>query len=202
MYPEPIKNLINIFLRFPTVGKKTATRFSLYLLSSSSEEIDQLIAGLEKLKTSVHTCNFCYRSLEKDKTLCSVCSDNSREPILAVVERETDLISLEKTNKYKGYYFILGGNVSPLKKKNLKKIRIRELKERIEKPEKFGPKKIEEVIIATNPTTEGEATGLFLERNLKDLNIKITKLAKGLPMGGELEYADEETLSSALEGRK
>ena len=202
MYPDPIQNLIDIFVRFPTVGKKTATRFAFHLLNTSDGEIDRLTKELQKLKSSVHNCKFCYRSLESDKDLCSICDDKSRKPILAIVERETDLISLEKTNKYKGYYFILGGNVSPLRKKDLKKVRAKELKARVQSPESFGVKKIEEVIIATNPTTEGEATGLFIERVLEDLEIKITKLAKGLPVGGELEYADEDTLGSALEGRK
>ena len=202
MYPKPIQNLINSFLSFPTVGKKTATRFAFHLLNSSDRDIDQLITSLKDLKSSVHTCKFCYRSLETDKELCSICSDKSRKPILAIVERETDLISLEKTNQYKGYYFILGGNVSPLRKKDLKEVRAKELKARVEAPESFGVKELNEVIIATNPTTEGEATGLFIERVLEGKNIKVTKLAKGLPVGGELEYADEDTLSSALEGRK
>ncbi len=202
MYPEPIRNLINIFLRFPTVGRKTATRFAFYLLNLETEEINKLIKELQELKKSVHTCNFCYRSLEKEKELCSICSDKSRQPLLAVVERETDLMSIENTKQYKGYYFILGGNISPLRKKDIKKIRGNELKKRVLDSKSFGIKKIKEIIIATNPTTEGEATGLFLERLLKDTNIKTTKLAKGLPFGGELEYADEDTLSSALEGRK
>ncbi len=202
MYPKPIQNLISIFLRFPTVGRKTATRFAFHLLNSDPEEIDRLINELHTLKSSVHTCSFCYRSLEKEKDLCSVCEDKSREPILAVVERETDLISIEKTKEYKGYYFILGGNISPLKKDDLKKIRAKELKSRVENPKKYEMKKIKEVILATNPTTEGEATALFLERVLEGGSVKITKLAKGLPVGGELEYADEDTLSSALRGRK
>ncbi len=202
MYPKPIKNLIDIFLRFPTVGRKTATRFAFHLLNTDSSEIDRLIKELKQLKSSVHTCQFCYRSLEKERDLCSICDDKSREPILAIVERETDLISLEKTNQYKGYYFILGGNVSPLRKKDLKKVRAKDLKRRIEAPESFGVKEIKEVIIATNPTTEGEATGLFLKRVLDKFDLKITKLAKGLPVGGELEYADEDTLTSALKGRK
>lgn len=202
MYPEPIQNLINIFLRFPTVGRKTATRFAFHLLRLEAEEINILIKELQELKKSVHTCQFCYRSLEKEKDLCSICSDKSREPILAIVERETDLISIENTKQYKGYYFILGGNISPLRKEDTKKIRGKELQKRINDSKYFGIKKIKEIIIATNPTTEGEATGLFIERLLKDNKIKITKLAKGLPFGGELEYADEDTLSSALKGRK
>ncbi len=202
MYPEPIESLIKLFASFPTVGKRTATRFALYLLNSSNEEINKLIKQLENLKKSVHNCNFCYRSLKKEREFCSICSNKSRKPILAVVEKEPDLISLEKTKKYEGYYFILGNNISPLKKENLKKVRAKELKDRIEASESFGIKKIEEVIIATNPTTEGEATGLFIERILKDLNVEVTKLAKGLPVGGELKYADEDTLSSSLEGRK
>ena len=202
MYPDPIQNLIDIFLRFPTVGKKTATRFAFHLLNVSDQEIDRLTNELQNLKSSVHNCKFCYRSLESDRDLCSICNDKSRKPILAIVERETDLISLEKTNKYKGYYFILGGNVSPLRKKDLKKVRGKELKTRVQSPESFGVKELKEVVIATNPTTEGEATGLFIERVLEDIDIKVTKLAKGLPVGGELEYADEDTLGSALEGRK
>jgi len=202
MYPKPIQKLIDIFKNFPTVGKRTATRFSFYLLNASDEEIDNLINALQKIKSTVHNCKFCQKSLEKDKKLCSICSDKSRNPQLAVVERETDLISLEETNQYNGYYFILGGNISPLRKQDLENIRLDKLKKRITKSEDFEVKQIKEVIIATNPTTEGESTGLFLQRALEDLNVKVTKLAKGLPVGGELEYADEDTLSSALEGRK
>ncbi len=202
MYPEPIKNLINIFTSFPTVGKKTATRFAFHLLNSDSKDIERLINQLHQLKDSVHNCSFCYRSLEVENELCSICSDRSRENQLAIVERETDLISIENTKKYRGYYFILGGNVSPLRKKDIKKIRAKELKERIEKPQKWNFENFKEVIIATNPTTEGEATGLYVKRVLDDFDLKITRLAKGLPVGGELEYADEDTLTSALEGRK
>lgn len=202
MYPKPIQKLIDLFKNFPTVGKRTATRFSFYLLNASDEEIEDLIDGLRQIKSTVHNCKFCQKSLEKDKELCSICNDDSRNSQLAIVERETDLMSLEETNQYNGYYFILGGNISPLRKQDLENIRLDKLKERIENSENFDMKEIEEVIIATNPTTEGESTGLFLERALEDLNVKITKLAKGLPVGGELEYADEDTLSSALKGRK
>ncbi len=201
MYPEPVQKLIEQFSRFPGVGPRTATRFALYVLNTPKERVKALSKALEDTKEEISHCNFCFRSLEKKKELCSICENPSRDKILCLVERETDLVSLERIKTFKGVYFILGGTITPLKKKDLKDIRTKELKERINNPKKHK-KEIEEVIIATSPTSEGEATALYLERVLKPLKVKITKLAKGLPTGGELEYADEETLSSALEGRK
>lgn len=137
--------------------------------------------------------------------MCSVCSDPKRDKtMLCVVEKETDLPALEKTKKYKGLYFVLGGNVSRLRKKDIESLRVKELKNRVLHPNKFGvaTPKFEELIIATNATTEGEATALYLQRELKYLGIKITRLGRGLPVGGELEYADEETLGGALDNRR
>ena len=139
------------------------------------------------------------------KNLCPICQSPSREKsLLCIVEKESDLVSLEKTKKYKGLYFILGGSISGIRKKDFEKLRTNELQDRIKNPAKFGLKDadFQEIILAVNLTTEGEATVLYLERKLKSLNKKITRLGRGLPVGGELEYADEETLSSALEGRK
>ena len=151
-------------------------------------------------------CKFCYKSFEPlkgsgreaENELCEICKDPRRnKTLICLVEKETDLIPLEKTKKYQGLYFILGGALGAFKKSGIEKLRIRELERRI----KNNPE-IEEIIIAVNPTTGGEATALYLERLLKPYNKKITRLGRGLPMGSELEYADEETLSSALESRR
>ena len=198
MYPPSIQKLIDLFSKFPTIGPRTAARFVFYLMKISKEEIEELINSISNLKKTVKICSCCFNPFEGEGELCSICADSSRDKtLLCVIEKETDLFTLEKTKKYKGLYFILGGTVSTLKKADIEELRTKELKERIEThPE------IKEVIIATNPTTEGETTALYLERLLKPLNKKITRLGRGLPMGAELEYADEETLGSALEGRK
>jgi recombination protein RecR len=210
-YPPSIQKLIDLFSKFPTVGPRTASRFVFYLMRKSKEEIDELIKSIQQLKEKVKICSFCFIPFEPPSgtlvgsDLCPICSNPSRDKtLLCIVEKETDLISIEKTKKYNGLYFILGGTVSTLKKTDIEKLRIKELKERIKEPEKFGigKKEFKEIIIAINPTTEGEATALYLERILKPLRIKISRLGRGLPVGAELEYADEETLKSALEGRK
>ncbi len=202
MYPSPIEKLINLFSRFPTIGPRTATRFAFYCLNAPEEEIKELINELEELKKSVKTCRICFRSILKKEELCSICKNGKRNHnTLCVVEKETDLLSIEKTNEYDGIYFILGGTVSPLKRDDFKKIRVKELQERIKNHQTFDLPKIKEVIIATNQTTEGEATAIYLVRILDSLKIKATRLGRGLSTGAELEYADEETLSSALKGR-
>ena len=205
MYSPLIQKLIDLFSKFPTVGPKTAARFVFYLIRASKEEVDEITKAISELKEKIKTCSFCFDHSEKDQDLCEICSNPSRDKtILCVVEKETDLSSIEDTKKYKGLYFILGGTLSGLKKTDVKKLKVKELKERIQNPFSFGitTPKFNEIILALNPTPEGEATVLYLERELKPLDIKITHLAKGLPSGGELEYADEETLSSAFEGRK
>ena len=198
MYPPSIQKLIDLFSKFPTVGPRTAARFVFYLMKISKEETEGLINSISNLKKTVKICSFCFNPFEGEGELCKICADSSRDrTLLCVVEKETDLFTLEKTKKYKGLYFILGGTVSTFKKADVEKLRNKELKERI----KSYPE-IKEVIIATNPTTEGEATALYLERLLKPFNKKTTRLGRGLPVGAELEYADEETLSSALESRR
>jgi len=211
MYSKSIQKLINLFSKFPTVGPRTAARFVFYLLSCSKEEIDDLIKTIVDLKKNIKVCHFCFNTFEPSTSsgqrdeLCEICKNPTRDKnLLCIVEKETDLISLEKTKRYSGIYFILGGTVSKLKKEDIKSLRVKELIERIKNPKKFGilDAQFKEIILAINPTTEGEATVLYLEKVLKPLNIKITHLARGLPIGAELEYADEETLGSALEGRK
>jgi recombination protein RecR len=203
MYPPSIEKLIRCFSRFPTVGPKTATRFVFYCLSSSQEEIDSLINNLQELKKSVKSCEVCFRSVLKDEKLCSVCSNKKRDhSTICVVEKEADLISIEKTGEYKGLYFILGGTISPLRRDDFKKIRGEELQKRIEDPSSFQLPEIKEVIIATNQTTEGEATAIYISRILEKYKVKTTRIGRGLPTGGEIEYADEETVLSALKNRK
>jgi len=198
MYSKSIQKLIDLFSQFPTVGPRTAARFVFYLLGKKKEEIDELVAAIQDLKKNVKICSFCFKPFEGETALCQICSNPSRDrTLLCIVEKETDLLSIEKIKKYRGLYFILGGTVSRFKKADIEKLRIKELEERVKKhPE------IKEIILAINPTLEGEATTLYLERLLKPYNKKITRLGRGLPIGGELEYADEETLSSALESRR
>jgi len=197
MYPKSIQKLIELFSKFPTVGPRTAARFVFYLIKLNQEKFDELLNSITDLRKAIKICSFCFNPFEAldNKDLCPICEDISRDKtLLCIIEKEIDLVSIEKTKKYKGLYFILGGKINL--KKNDKDMRIEELKQRIENSS------FQEIIIATNPTTEGEATALFIKRELKSFNIKITRLGRGLPVGGELEYADEDTLTSAFEGRK
>lgn len=192
MHPPSIQKLIVLFSKFPTVGPRTAGRFVFYLLKKSQGEIDEFVHAIAALKKNIKICLSCFNpfepTAESGAEFCPICSNKTRDKtLLCVVEKETDLLALEKTKKYKGVYFVLGE----------KQLRLNVLEEKIKK----NPG-IKEIIIAINPTTEGEETALHLERLLKPFGKKISRLARGLPVGGELEYADEETLSSALEGRK
>ena len=165
-YPPTIQKLIELFSEFPTVGPRTAARFVFYLETADKKDVKELLTAIINLKKNIKTCSFCFNTFEGGGSLCNICFDPRRNKnLLCVVEKETDLISLEKTRKYKGLYFILGGTISKLKKDDIEKLRTKELIERIKNPAKFGiPNlKIQEVILAINPTTEGEATILYLE---------------------------------------
>lgn len=194
-----IKRLIDVFSKFPTIGPRTASRFVYYIIKLSNEDFNNLLISLTELRKKIKTCPFCFNPFEENgNVLCPICSDKSRDKsVLCIVEKENDLLSIEKTKKYKGIYFILNGTLSGLNEKDIEKIRIKELEQRLKKMNN-----LKEIIIALNPTPEGETTALYLERKLKTMPIKTTRLGRGLPAGGELEYADEETLESALEGRK
>jgi recombination protein RecR len=197
MYPKTIQKLIELFSKFPTVGQRTATRFVFYLLKKDRNEIEEISKAILDLKEKVKFCKICFKPFEGEGEICEICSDKTRDrSLLCIVEKETDLEAIEKTKKYRGLYFVLGGPISAIKKEELKKLRIKELEERVK------DKKLKEIIIATSLTTEGESLALFLERKLKNSGKKITRLGRGLPTGGELEYADEETLGAAFEGRK
>jgi len=212
MFSPTVQKLIDLFSKFPTVGPRTAARFVFYLIRAPKEKVEELIKTIEELKTKIKICPLCFNSFEPrskeislrgegEKEFCSICSDPRRDKsTICLVEKEVDLQAIEKTGKFKGLYFILGGTIGGFEKEEKKKRieqRVEKLKERIEKE-----KEIKEIILALNPTTEGQSTTLWLQRKLGNLGIKITQLGKGLPVGGELEYADEETLTSALESRK
>lgn len=204
MYSPKIQKLIDLFSLFPGVGPKTATRFVFYLAKKSSRKNQELAQAILDLNKSLKSCSFCFKLFEpKEKeTLCSICCQPARrQDVLCVVEKETDLNSIEETNLYKGLYFILGGTLPSLKKQP-SSIRLKELKERLARPEKFGFRAFKEIILALNPTPRGEATSIYLQTELKKLALKITRLARGLPTGGELEYADRETILSAFKNRK
>jgi len=210
MFSKSVQKLVNLFSEFPTIGPRTASRFVFYLIQLPKEKVEELVASIQELKSKIRFCSFCFNPFEtsdSEKTLCEICENNSRDrSSLCVVEKETDLISIEKTKKYRGLYFIFGGTVATLKKNDIEKLRVEELGDRLRSPQGFGIITIfKEIIIAINPTPEGKATSILIEKTikktLKDNLPKITHLGLGLPVGGELEYADEETLENAFERR-
>lgn len=207
MFPPAIQRLIEQFSKFPTVGPRTAARFVFYLQELPLEKTNDLAKAIRELREKIRPCEFCFNPFQQEdkERLCPICSDPRRDKtMLCVVEKETDLEALEKIKKYKGLYFILGGTLGKLRKQDFAALRLKELQDRIAHPEKFGldNTQFKEILIATNSTGEGEATALYLQRTLSTLKLKVTRLGRGLPSGGELEYADEETLSSALDNRK
>lgn len=213
---DSIKKLTSLFADFPTVGPRTAGRFVYYLMRQPKSKIDELTGAILELKSKIKFCSFCFNPFEpfdsaqgKGETLCQICTSHNRNKnLLCIIEKETDLQTIENTKKYLGYYFVLGGPLASLKNSEFENLKLESLKQRILNPEKFGIKnaKFLEVIIATNPTPEGISTSILIERSIKEINkenlIKITHLARGIPVGGELEYADQETLESAFDGRK
>jgi len=192
MYPKSFKRLIDHFASLPSVGPKMAERLVLYLFKQDSEKLQEFAKSLSNLKTDLRYCQRCFNISEE--TLCGICRDSARnQKIICVVEDPIDIIAIEKTKRYTGAYHVLGGLLSP-GEKNQTQIRFNELLDRIEN--------ISEVIIATNPTTEGDATALYIQRLLRETTIKVTRLARGLSTGADLEHADEITLGSAILNRK
>jgi recombination protein RecR len=210
MFSPSIQKLVDLFSKFPTVGPRTASRFVFYLIKLPKEKIEELTSAIQDLNKKIKFCSFCFNPFEgqdSKNALCEICRNHDRDrSLLCIVEKETDLISIEKTKKYKGLYFILGDTIATLKKSDIEKIRTNELQERLKNPQVFGIITIfKEIIIATNPTPEGKATAVLVKRTIKETTksnpIKITHLGLGLPVGGELEYADEETLENAFNNR-
>jgi recombination protein RecR len=194
MFPKSFQKLIDHFASLPSVGPKMAERLVLHLFKQDQEKLDDFSETLKDLKTKISFCTQCFNISENG--LCAICQDKKRDAsIICVVEDPLDVISIEKTRQMQGLYHVLGGTINAPADKN-NQLKVKELLARLKK------EKITEVIIATNPTTEGEATALYLARFTKPLNIKTTRLARGLPTGGDIEYADEVTLRGAIEGRK
>lgn len=193
--PPSVTQLIETFSELPSIGPKTSSRLTFYLLRGKSELALRLAEELQNLVEKTRFCSNCYNVTEEDP--CPICSDESRNrKILCVVEEPLDLLALERTEQYTGFYHVLHGSLSPLEGVFAEDLRIKELEVRLRKGE------VEEVILATNPTSEGDYTASYLLTRLKNLELKITRLGRGLPMGGDLEYADAVTLTRALEARQ
>jgi len=194
-FPDPVARLIEALQRLPGVGPKTAQRLTFFLLKRPADEVNELSTALTELKTRIIHCTRCWNVTEGDP--CRICRDAARDArSLCVVEEPNDLLALERTGEFKGRYHVLLGALSPLDGIGPEDIKVRELLARLE----ADP--VDEVILATNPSVEGEATAIYLAKLLRPLGVRITRIARGLPVGGDLEYADEVTLSKALEGRK
>src|SRR3989339_170544 len=189
--PQAIERLIESLRRLPGVGPKMAERLSYFLLKSPQIEVNELIEAIRQAKDSLRVCARCYNLSEKDP--CAICTDPNRaQDILCIVETPQDLLALSQVKNYNGLYFVLGGALSPLDGVGPGEIRVRELINRLKKD------KIQELIIATDTDSKGETTALYLAEQIKPLGIRVTRLGYGLPVGGDLEYADELTLSRAL----
>ena len=194
-YILPLEKLIEQFRRLPGIGKKTAVRLAFSVLDFTAEEAEAFAEAIRGAKEQVRTCRVCQNI--SDGELCPVCADENRDrSVICVVEDAKAVMSLEKVREYGGVYHVLHGAISPMAGVGPDKLRIGELMARL------GDDTVKEVIIATNPTVEGEATAMYLTKLIKPLGIKVSRLAYGIPVGGELEYADEVTLMRAIEGRR
>lgn len=197
MLPPSFQNLIDEISKLPGLGPRAAARLVSHLLRQSKEELNKLISALQNLKQETKICRRCFNLSENE--LCPICQDPKRDNSqICVVEDALDIPPIEQTKRFQGVYHVLEGTLSPLEGREPSKLRIKELTNRIKKSQP----KVKEIIIATNPSTEGETTALYLVRLLRPLNIKITRLGRGLSTGSSLEYADENTLINALEGRR
>ncbi len=193
-YPVIIEKLIEEYAKLPGIGYKTAQRLALHTLNRPKEEIDEFAQILVTARNTIKYCSICGNYTDKDP--CAICSNPNRDKsIICVVEQPRDIISMEKVREYNGVYHVLHGNISPMAGRGPGDIKLRELISRINTD-------VKEVIAATNPNIEGEATAMYMSRILKPLGVKVTRIAHGIPVGGDLEYADEVTLSKAMEGRK
>lgn len=195
MYSDTVNKLINQFEKLPGIGHKTAVRLAFYILEAPEDVAKEMSKILIEAKENVKFCSICYNLTEKDP--CDICSDKKRDDsTICVVENVKDVIAMEKTHEYKGLYHVLHGAISPMNNISAGDIKIKELLSRL------SDDKIKEVILATNPTVEGEATAMYISRLIKPLGINVTRIAHGIPVGGDLEYTDEITLIKALEGRR
>jgi recombination protein RecR len=197
---EPVARLIESFARLPGIGPKTAQRLTYHLLRAPDTEARALAAALIAVREQVVFCERCFNI--SDRPVCSICSDSGRDQTrLCVVEEPLDVLALERTGEFRGLYHVLHGAISPIDGVGPERLKIRQLFERAEEAKRAG-EPFEEVVIATNPTLEGEATAMYLAERLEPLVASVTRIARGLPVGGDLEYADEVTLIRALQGRR
>lgn len=195
-FPDSINQLIGELMKLPGIGPKSAQRLAFHLLRRERSEIVDLARALVNAKDKTKYCSECFNITDQDP--CPICGDGARDQaVYCVVQEPRDIAALEKTHEFHGYYHVLHGAISPMEGIGPDQLRIRELLGRVQK----NPA-LQEVILATNPNIEGEATALYLSRLLKPLGIKVTRIAHGLPVGGDLEYVDEVTLGRALEGRR
>ena len=195
LHAKPIDHLIEALAKLPGIGRKTASRLAFHILRSSLSEAQALAGAILDVKEKIRLCSICFNLTDEDP--CHICKDERRnKEILCVVEGPNDLIAIENTGEFKGIYHVLHGTISPLEGIGPEDIKIKELMERLHQ------EKVVEVILATNPTVEGGATALYLTDLIKPLGVKVSRIAYGIPMGGEIEYSDGMTLSKALEGRR
>lgn len=194
-YSPTIERLIENFEKLPSIGHKTATRLAFYMLNLNEEGINEFINSITEAKKKLKYCSKCFNITDTDP--CPICSNPKRDQrIICVVEDVKDVVAMERTHEFKGVYHVLHGSISPMNGVGPEDIKIKELLERLKDTD------VKEIIIATNPRVEGEATAIYLSKLIKPIGIKVTRIAHGIPVGGDLEYTDEVTLSKALEGRR
>ena len=194
LYSPSIEKLIESFERLPSIGHKTAARLAFYMLNCSEDETNEFVSSIINAKKNLKYCSICYNISDTDP--CNICGNPKRDKSqICVVEDVRDVVAMEKTHEFKGVYHVLHGSISPMNGVGPDDIKIKELLSRLMSGE------VKEVILATNPRVEGEATAMYLSKLIKPLSIKVTRIAHGIPVGGDLEYTDEITLTKALEGR-
>jgi recombination protein RecR len=197
LLPEPIQNVINAFSRLPGIGPKTASRLTFFLLRAPDDLSRDLAEALINLKSGTTYCQECFNITAAGRTLCEVCSSDARDPgQICVVEEPLDVLALERTGGFTGRYHVLHGALSPIEGIGPEQLKVRELLERVQTGS------VREIILATNPSMEGDYTASYLRQRLQPSGVRITRLARGLPVGGDLEYADQNTLLRALSGRQ
>ncbi len=194
VYAKPLARLIDELRKLPGIGPKTAQRLAFFLIGESDESVRSLASAIVEAKDKIGYCSKCFNLTDIDP--CNICGDSTRDKsLICVVEEPKDIIALEKTRSYKGMYHVLHGAIAPLEGIGPGELRVKELITRL-------TEQVQEVILATDPNVEGEATAMYLARLIKPLDIKVTRIAHGMPVGGDLEYVDEVTLTKALEGRR
>ena len=193
-YSPSIEKLIERFEKLPSIGSKTAARLAFYILNASEEETNEFIKSIQDAKANLKYCSQCYNITDTDP--CPICSNSARDKsVICVVEDVKDVVAMERTHEFKGVYHVLHGSISPMNGVGPDDIKIKELLSRLMNGE------VKEIILATNPRVEGEATAMYISKLVKPLGVKVTRIAHGIPVGGDLEYTDEVTLGKALEGR-